>query len=183
MLQTADFLGNVNTSVSKLSKSRGRMVNLLNTIAEGNLANGNETFYQGENIALKGRDVPDESDDLYIIAEQNLGGNLSIAIAERTEHKETRKNPAQIKIPRTALYGNNLMQKKLFSYAFKDNLFFVQNKEERNSTKQEVRSFILSATFVNESVKNLKEPIEMIFQVINQSLNNEESQCSFWNVG
>ena len=55
----------------------------------------------------------------------------------------------------------------VISYAYRSDLFFVQTNRTNKKTliNSDLNSYILSAKFVNTTSKDLKSPIEIIFQL------------------
>lgn len=159
------------------------MLRLLNMIAEGNLANTNETFYEGENIALIGNTVYLQGGDLLLTAIQN-SSSIGIITSQRAGSTNTEKVPAQIRVSQKTLITQSLIGKKFFSYLFNNNLFFVPSPgvQKKSGNLSRVGSYIMSLTFLDTlPLRNLENPIQMNFQVVHNLSNTGSSRCSFWN--
>lgn len=160
----------------------GNLANCLNGLAMGNLKSANVTQYNGKSIALKGSSVQNFGDDLYLTVNNNPE-NISIIKSKKDLRIETL---AEIKIPAETLIKKDLAKKMFFSYAFKDDRFFVKSNNDdvmhKQNRHQKVESIIMSLKFINRSVKDLEHPIQLKFEV-SDSTDKDGSECSYWNEG
>lgn len=159
----------------------GNMVHLLNVLAEGSLLNKNVTEYKGESISLKGSVLHNISEDLYVTIRDAPENTTVINLDDKTPVNMT----AQIKIPAETLVEKQLTESTFFSYAFKDNRFFVKSDNtnfHRNRRQQNIQSIIMSLKFINKSVIDLEHPIQLNFETLDYT-DTSSSECSFWKQG
>ena len=109
-----------------------------------------------------------------IIRSVDTGGRLKTSISTTTSGGNSNNadgGKAVMKIPRSAF--NNKNNIAIFSFSFRQDTLF------RNDESKTTGSNILSASVVNQKLKNLASPINITFKV-GSTVGNQIPNCSFW---
>ena len=156
----------------KLSNTSTTILYLLDKIAEGSLKINESVSFSSLNIGFNQHKSHSSHDHpLYITStvdditrKQNIKFNM---FSTRLYDKN---NKAAVLIPQSVLdlYGNVIS-----SFSFKNGKLFTGE----NYRKSVVESYILSASIINSTVKNLTTPIEITFKISNKS---KEGVCKYW---
>ena len=136
--------------------------------------NDNFTFY-GKSLGFIGNSIKTVDTD-FVITMETSQDRVKLKTKDQTSMSKMFNKSVFVKLPQNLLKEKGLFDKKFISFAFKNDKNFRKRQDNIY-----VGSSIFSLSFINTSINNLDHPLEMSFEINNNtSTSAKRGSCSFW---